>query len=409
MKKRDSVFKKVNLILAIILTARIFLPFVNIYINGILYFTIFVVWILFAIISYMPHISFRFSEIYLLVFPLLFTVYIVISNVFFGDGMIYTDDFIHFVSFTIPIYIMLFYLKYDTRNLKRISIFSLLFLLITIATTTYHLQEDFYYSKLMSSTGGENVELWIKNIANINIIVSSIVFIIGSFYCFFIRKEQRFISLIMSVSFFIFAIEASFSLITIFVFFGSIVVFIVNKKNLLLIASIVLIVLILNQPLYDIIYISSEKMNPLYEQRVKEILNFIYNSSIDGDLGARFDLYFKSLDVFYKKPFFGLSTGEYFNRTQTLGYHSELFDSLGRYGLFGTLFLALYFYHAVNTVSKKLKNKEKRIYIISSLLVLLYSSVNPIFTATSLSVALFLVLPYQLISNRKISGGNIHE
>jgi hypothetical protein len=124
----------------------------------------------------------------------------------------------------------------------------------------------------------------------------------------------------------------------------------------------------------------------LYGSRLKLIGRILITGEGEGTLGARLLLYKKSLSQLFNYPIFGKSYFPWFER---LGNHSELFDTLGRFGLLGGLmYFSIFIYYIIK---ERINNKKvlTGAYIFS-LLVLF--TLNP-FHYTQSNFVLFFIIP----------------
>ena len=384
-----------SLFFAIIITARIFLPIVNIMISGLAYEVLFVLWLASALLGYWNDLRFDGRMMFLFVFPFIYIVYILISNTL--AGAIYVNDFLYFFNFCIPVYFLIIYSKTDPKKLYTLAMFGVLCLFTTSLTTIYYLKENYYYSKLISREGGEYLDLWSKNIANINVVSSSVIIIPLVIYILINysgKTALKLFYLMILIVLSILVFEASFSLIILCTAIG--IVLVLSKKkilNVIIIMSFVLIGLFKNDVMNYIISISGN-FNPLYSQRLAEIALLILGKDAQGDLFNRFAIYSKSFQYFLDHPFLGLGTGEYFARSWVLGYHSELLDSLARYGLLMFIPITIYFAQIYKIIAQHIDDlRHNRILVTSYILFFLYAMVNILFTSASFAFALFVMLP----------------
>lgn len=65
----------------------------------------------------------------------------------------------------------------------------------------------------------------------------------------------------------------------------------------------------------------------MYERKVEDATEFLASSTADGTVGVRAERYQRSLEVFAENPLLGVSS------VQDVGKHSQILDSLARFGL----------------------------------------------------------------------------
>lgn len=394
--KKYNLFKEFSFYIAVILVTRTFLPIVNVLISGIIFDFIFLLWLFISLIAYKDDFKVGWIELYLYLFPIFFVLYVLICNTI-ANGKIYTEDFIVYFNFCIPIYMYLVYSQSDKRALYKLSILLLIFMTITSITTIYHLNTNFYYSKLLSSTNVDTFELWIKNIANINFICSCIILIPFLFYTIINTKKSKisriFIGLLILL-YFIMVYKASFSIITLCVLLGIVLVIFNNKYMVVCNIIMLLTFFILKNDISLFLIDISQHFNVLYSQRIVEIALFLRGDAAQGDLFGRLFVYNKSIQFFLNHPLLGIGTGEYFNRTGILGYHSEFFDSMARYGLI--MFIPIFIYFKLSfkkILISKYEIMHKKIIYTSIALFIIYSFFNTSFASYTFSSAAFILVP----------------
>ena len=131
--------------------------------------------------------------------------------------------------------------------------------------------------------------------------------------------------------------------------------------------------------------------NEFIEKRLYEIYNLVANDVTSFHLGKRSDLYKMSIDSFMQYPIFGVgySFGNLgsLQRSNGVGAHSTIFDSLAQYGLLGAIPLfgiILYpYFHNRNM-------KFSSTYLISFMLMLF---LNPCFTTYHCLLVVYLIIP----------------
>lgn len=92
---------------------------------------------------------------------------------------------------------------------------------------------------------------------------------------------------------------------------------------------------------------------PMLATKLQDLILSMSSVNAVGDIGARFDRYGKSLDVFFKYPIFGASISN-ISKEGLLGHHSEFFDILGYYGGFGIAFIGAIFIRLFDHINKRI-------------------------------------------------------
>ena len=111
-------------------------------------------------------------------------------------------------------------------------------------------------------------------------------------------------------------------------------------------------------------------------------------------LGVRFDLYLMSLDSFWNNPIFGLAHKQMPGSEIMVGNHSEWFDLLAKYGIFGLL-MAFFF---ILVRKKYFKNKG---FAIAFFLFFALGFINPLQVFTIYFAAFYYVPKIVCFSSAK--------
>jgi hypothetical protein len=152
-----------------------------------------------------------------------------------------------------------------------------------------------------------------------------------------------------------------------------------KKHAFLIIISIVLFFLVTKGLFVDSVlnYVSTVESFPVLMSRVIDVINIFQNMSFTAsdDLVVRSDLYMDSLSLFFDNFIFGIgykySLDFVLMHAAGLGTHSEWFDTLAKYGVFG-LFMIWFL------ISARKIYFEKKGFKIAFLLFIILGFVNPV-------------------------------
>ncbi|WP_028235567.1 hypothetical protein [Pseudobutyrivibrio sp. MD2005] len=134
--------------------------------------------------------------------------------------------------------------------------------------------------------------------------------------------------------------------------------------------------------------------------RVKNLYNLFILKDTDGDAGARFERYSRSINTFVRNPF-----GRYFSQEKNplveIGFHSDFCDILGTVGFLGIIVITI----VIITMYRKIKlikyPYEKRFYIFEVFTLLIMFIINPVISHPHMWLST-LVIP--LLAIEKMNG-----
>lgn len=399
--KNSNIFILLANVIAICITLYYFLPIASYYIRGMYMDAVFVAWIFLVLVG--SHGKFNKKLMLNIVFLIVFSACIAIMNLL-SFGTITIENITIYIHFFIPIYFFLYYFNEKPKFLIKLVVVALVTLAFTSITTLIQLKNNFYISKLLTAQLQENTELLLTNVANINTMHSFIIICPLLFVLFASNRYKIKWRIVFGGLFGLFfwtSFRASFSIIMIIILLGSILMFIRDKKNILILCLIFSLLLILKQDIAQYLYHISVNFNELYAQRIREIALVMLGNEAQGDLQSRLTLYSKSIEVFFSKPFFGIANGQYFNEVFAFGGHSEWLDTLAKFGVC----LGLPLFWVLFKVSRNVVKHTKRFGFarethVCFLCFLIYGFLNPVLTFP-VSMALFVILPsLAIISNR---------
>ena len=310
------------------------------------------------------------------------------------------------IIFWIPVIMSNMFLHYydDSKKRKLIIFFIICFILTTIPTMI-ELTKDQGAIRALTYGGIDTVEDYARiknNVGTFSYVYGLAILIPFFVYLFKENKNKKWLLLILVLSI-ITLIEASFTIGMIIAVIGCIILYLnnnkhsVQKKLIIVLISVLLIVIFITYLPNLLIYIGNNIENEYFQQRFLEIANFIDNpeNSAEGDLAGRIELYTKSFKTFLEHPIIGVG-GYYYieNNNPGIGYHSEILDNMARYGIFSLVFVIAFFYYYrkyLLQISKSTKAKKIINTIIFSIIILAF--INPCFNNEWISIIVFVLLP----------------
>lgn len=310
------------------------------------------------------------------------------------------------IIFWIPVIMSNMFLHYydDSKKRKLIIFFIICFILTTIPTMI-ELTKDQSAIRALTYGGIDTVEDYARiknNVGTFSYVYGLAILIPFFVYLFKENKNKKWLVLILVLSI-ITLIEASFTIGMIIAVIGCIILYLnnnkhsVQKKLIIVLISVLLIVIFITYLPNLLIYIGNNIENEYFQQRFLEIANFIDNpeNSAEGDLAGRIELYTKSFKTFLEHPIIGVG-GYYYieNNNPGIGYHSEILDNMARYGIFSLVFVIAFFYYYrkyLLQISKSTKAKKIINTIIFSIIILAF--INPCFNNEWISIVAFILLP----------------
>ena len=272
------------------------------------------------------------------------------------------------VSFTFWGIYLFYYLsgtQVESRN--RIAKWLIFMYVITYITTLIGLITDTSAVRALShaATADEiRTEYLLRNISGIMLVQTSVFIVPFAFYLAVYKKDVKKKARICSIIFLFvelyFLVSASLS-IALLLYFAAIILSILFCSKDVLLKCIVLIVFILCIMFVNFesvfLYLSDNIGNEYIEDRFRSLAAMFAGEGAEGDVALRLDLYTSSLETFWKNPFGVGPNYSYEMFDEGIGHHSQLFDDLARYGIFGLIFYITY----LRAFYKLLKKKYQRI------------------------------------------------
>lgn len=209
-----------------------------------------------------------------------------------------------------------------------------------------------------------------KNIGSIYIF-QSMAFWVPVLICLPKMFWTKLVSTILLVMILFVLSNASFFISIVVFVFALIFSLVVKQKSVSRMIWVIIIcvsLIILYVMGYDLLTMLGNNVdNHNFAERIIGIRELLYGGKKVGDAGVRFELYLASLETFLKHPFGVGPHYSYIMFESGVGYHSQLFDDLARYGVFALAFYASFFmgyYKCLKANYNRLQNGEIAISIV---------------------------------------------
>ncbi len=284
------------------------------------------------------------------------------------------------------------------RHLKTIS---QLLICLTSVTTMIGLQ---MYPEASRSIGNgvklqeiDTLSLYRMNVAPWGLIFAMAIAL--SFWLFEYRQTKKkvylFVSLISTLC--ILKSQLTFAILFAFIIWGAILLF--YKRSTVKVFVVVYLVIVCGSIFYicraEIMlflsnFFASIGSKTLQRRFYQLYISFLYGEWY-GDSRARFDLYFMSLETFFKNPLLGYHVQEYDREFTQIGMHSTLFDSLGSTGIAGTMCIIPSFIRIVRRIKVSVSNEYRLVFFLSIGTLLLLNIINPTYKCPQVYFAAFII------------------
>jgi len=354
-------------------------------------------WILSATVIILKTEKIRIFKIQLLVviwiiFVLFYRLLGISSAIFFNYASI--------IVFWLSFFIYCFYHFYFPKIYKiRLCQFSIVILLANIVQNFVIL--ILYPNASRGTTqGGANYNYYRSlNIGSTSFVFAALLLFI-IFLGLFINEKKK---LVKTSYFFILILLIYFQfqcarLIAILLMFISIILFFLHgKKNKLKILGIILAIpTIILFSIYSksiLLYFSQNIKNQYLATRFYDLASIFEGNNLnDSTAIRRLYLYKISLKTFLNNPFFGV--GEHWNESYItrIGQHSEIFDTLARYGIFGgVVWVSFYYWYFIKIVKKDI---HISVASITFIIFVIYSFFNNIVSHQAQTAVFFFIIPF---------------
>lgn len=402
-KTKDIVIdlKFINLLAMLLYVAFFFCTFLNYYLDGIILLSLFVIWFVTAIFIDFSWINK--SPIFILSM-IAYMLLIVIDWLVSG----YKADVESLIKSHIYSYIFmimgLFYVYNSKKfNFKYVLYAIFILMLISYIATIVGLQK--YPTASRDLASGINPlcdhfkKIGIGGFAFIYqtpIIIASCILIINN-----IKLQQKILLLlfVLIMIFTVYQSDYTTALITVFISIMLIIYFKSGKNTLLkfiILGIVSIVVYLLRVQILEFIVNNVIKEDNIIRMRLIEFLKSMTSDDVEFN---RFELMKESLEAFVKNPIIG----EIGLAEKSVGGHSDLVDTLGKYGIIGFILYNVMFLNLMWKNFKTYKNIKFKIgYAIICFIFIFTRLNNSIIGAQNISGAMFLVSSIILLNFNKI-------
>ena len=162
-----------------------------------------------------------------------------------------------------------------------------------------------------------------------------------------------------------------------------------NTTNKALLWGLVLLTIILSPIILNFLAtnVPSEQM----ATRLREIAAFFSTGAASGDnLGGRLELYWKTIEAFFRSPFFG-------NRKLSFDGHSTFLSVFADIGIFGGVCFISIYASAKKVMGEMLTKKQALLFKPAFFGLILMGLTNPIHSADPLAATVWLFIPLMII------------
>lgn len=216
-----------------------------------------------------------------------------------------------------------------------------------------------------------------------------------------IIKDRRLTDILLFSLFLSTVLLASYAIATLFMAALIIIVIVLNMNNkasiiIISIALLTILASISSSTWYNLV---SDISNEIVRQRFSDLLDFIYYGNLrdNSSISERFLLYKTSLEGFIQSPLYG--QGAHFGISGIdnlvalkIGGHSEILDTLARFGLFFSLPLFLF----IGSLLKEIKRIDYVSFIVVLLFMIFVGLINPILTLSF--YGFIIILPFMSLN-----------
>lgn len=345
---------------------------------------------------------FRISKALLVCIGFLGVVYVI---EFLANKTTFIADppFFNCIYMAIIIYIYAAYSAPDKyRERKIIFNFWLIDTLISCIFTIIRLESNPQLARYLAA-GTTSRQIYLAGIDTRGVVSYGVIYGLLFIIPFLIQKildeKKKLPSLLILLVFLTTIIKAQFSIAIILALALCLyTLFLRNPENTLSILSFMCILTLIMLLLPSIItwILNHDLFYSETEKRLEEILVFLNGDSLYGtDMASRFTRYSSSIQSIFESVFLG----QVFIPTKTEpGGHSEILDSIAKFGIFYTTMLFHYFISVYKDVKKRIHSKYRFSYFVIQLTMLCLSLIN-----TSLWIPIPMILtviaPFYIMDN----------
>lgn len=315
----------------------------------------------------------------------------------------YETSVLHYLSTSMfcwlyCVYGIYFLLSTDKDQGKIINLITLIFFInsfTTIRMVSYDAQVARNLNNAPIYTDAETKFFYMGNTATWGIMYAmtlSLPYLIALF-----RKSRKSRWLIASVAILVCIIYSQLTLAFIYavamVFFSIYDLRSKNRRCILLSCTVIAAVIMMVAMDNILLFVNDVFLDlgmDLLAQRMRELSASFTMHQLQGGGAFRFQLYGRSFQTFLSYPIFGKQT----NNWSEIGYHSQIFDTMGTTGLIGTCIYIVPFVALIKFYHNKIKDELiKYAFMISSMFFLVALTLNPAWYAPEIFMSVFLIAP----------------
>lgn len=284
---------------------------------------------------------------------------------------------------------------------KRLSFLFLSMLFITTVTSTIGVILNPSAARTLAYASNDIQEDIVVRLLNIG----GIAFFQGLAICspilvtFFKNNKYKWFSLIAIIIIFISLLFASFAISLLMLCVAVLLSLLSNSKSQSTIQKfgigILVLLLIAVVPWSNLFYFLSDIMpNDSISVRFASIASSLADGFAGGNLDSRLQTYVTSLNTFLENP---LGVGPHYTfvtMENGIGYHSQFFDDLARYGIFAIAFYVAFFFGYYKLLLQQWsKINMKQVVLPVVIVYFLFLCLNPGFTSEHEGVLVLFLIP----------------
>lgn len=160
-------------------------------------------------------------------------------------------------------------------------------------------------------------------------------------------------------------------------------------SSILIFLCAVLIIFSAKDIVYWLYITLDGKVPKLTLLRIYQLYVTLQQNSLYGNFAGRFELYFNSINSFFKHPLLGTIISNQSMYT-AIGLHSQILDMLAATGIVVFIPVAYMFFYIIKRISLKIKNTnvKKRFYFLI-LMLILFMILNPVYYSSCIFLIIF--------------------
>jgi len=365
---------------------------------------LFVLWVLFAAISNIR----AFNRSFVTPNIKSYSVYIWLLTyfIFYITGYMQGADvgrLLNYMRLGFSMLLFNYYLEAnDLKAVKKLTIFSLVFIVLTCITTLRGLALDPMAARVLA-TGREELMQGLEGLAIGSFgfvygLVFAAVAILGSIKAGTLEKHKIIFTALIAL--FVYTIFSAAFMMALLLLAVSVVLLLLNikKTSYLIIAAFGILVLfiVFSSTISDFLnFLGNTVQHESLSMRFYELAIMASEFSVDGTVNAegRWGFLALSIGSFLSSPFLGVGGSYGFGASlHGIGGHSAFFDELAKYGILGSGFLFVALYSNAQFVYRRLKSgKQRMVYYCSMTAFFLLGFINTMLFVPIFFMAYFVV------------------